>query len=99
MSSVATALRRIDRDLETIALTDTSWRVCDASLPDDDGTRLLAYVETVEGDDPVDGRVETLWMWPHAGDCTTFDSLDAALEAVLRRLDARRPLTPLLEAS
>jgi hypothetical protein len=86
MSNVATPIRRIDRELETIALTETSWRVCDASLPDDDGTRLLAYVEQV-GD-----RVETLWMWPRAGECSTFDSLDTALVAILRRLVARRAL-------
>ena len=90
MSSVATPIRRIDRELETIALTDASWRVCDARLPDDDGTRLLAYVEQV-GD-----RIETLWMWPHAGECTTTDTLDAALAVILDRLIARRVL---LEAS
>jgi hypothetical protein len=87
MSSVAMPIRGIDRELETIALTDSSWRVCDASLPDDDGRRLLAYVEQV-GD-----SVETLWMWPNAGECTTFDSLDDALTAVLERLTAQRLLS------
>lgn len=86
MSSVATPIRRIDRELETIALTDTSWRICDASLPDDDGTRLLAYVEQV-GE-----RVETLWMTPRAGECSVFDSLDEALTAILARLEARHVL-------
>lgn len=86
MSNVAMPIRRIDRELETIALTDTSWRVCDASLPDDDGTRLLAYVEQV------DNHIETLWMWPLVGECTRFDSLDTALGAILDRLTARRVL-------
>jgi hypothetical protein len=86
MSNVATPIRRIDRELETIALTDSSWRICDAALPDDDGTRLLAYVEQV------DDRVETLWMFPRAGECATFDSLDSALVAILDRLSDRRSL-------
>lgn len=90
MSNVATPIRRVDRELETIALSEASWRVCDARLPDDDGTRLLAYVEQT-GD-----RVETLWMWPNAGECTTTASLDLALSAILERLLARRVV---LEAS
>lgn len=86
MSSVATPIRRVDRALETIALTEDSWRVCDASLPDDDGRRLLAYVEQI-GD-----RVETLWMWPRAGECSTFESFDHALVAIHDRLTRQRAL-------
>jgi hypothetical protein len=69
--------------LETIALTETSWRVCDGTLPEDDAVRLLAYVEqTPTG-------VEVLWMLPSAGETQMFPTLDDALDAVRGRLPAR----------
>lgn len=70
--------------LEVIALGEQSWRVCDRFVPEDDATRLLAYVEQV-GE-----RFEVLWMWPRAGMCESFASLADALAAIDRR-SASRP--------
>lgn len=84
--TMTTPLRPDAQAIETIALTETSWRVCDADLPDDDATRLIAYVEE-------NGLgVEILWMWPFPGSCTTFPTLDEAFEAVTERLRQRRTL-------
>lgn len=84
--TMTTPLRPKTREIETIALTETSWRVCDAELPDDDATRLIAYVEEN------DRGFEVLWMWPFPGSCTTYPILDDAFEAVTERLHERRTL-------
>lgn len=84
--TMMTPLPPIHRAIETIALTETSWRVCDAGLPDDDATRLIAYVEQN------DAGFEVLWMWPSPGSCTTYPTLDDAFDAVTVRLDRRRLL-------
>ncbi|RWZ64273.1 hypothetical protein ELQ92_05750 [Labedella populi] len=82
--TITTPLRPSRRTVETIALTESSWRVCDADLPDDDATRLIAYVEQN------DVGFEVLWMWPFPGSCTTYAALDEAFEAVTERLRQRR---------
>jgi hypothetical protein len=82
--TMTTPARPVVQEIETIALTETSWRVCDGGLPDDDATRLLAYIE-----ENADG-FEVLWMWPFPGSCTTFTDLDEAFDAVADRLQQRR---------
>jgi hypothetical protein len=81
---MTTPARPVQHEIETIALTETSWRVCDAELPDDDATRLLAYVEQN------DLGFEVLWMWPFPGPCETFTNVDDAFDAVTERLQQRR---------
>jgi hypothetical protein len=83
--TMTTPARPVEQKIETIALTETSWRVCDGGLPDDDATRLLAYIEE-------NGELgfEVLWMWPFPGSCDTFADLDEAFDAVADRLRQRR---------
>ncbi|WP_166409012.1 hypothetical protein [Labedella phragmitis] len=82
--AMTTPARPVQQGIETIALTETSWRVCDGTLPDDDATRLLAFVEQN------DVGFEVLWMWPFPGSCETFAALDEAFDAVAERLQQRR---------
>lgn len=65
--------QRIGR-VEICAVGEGSWRLCDASLPENDPRRLVAYVEQ-EGD-----RVVVLWLRRVHTDAA-FATLDQALEA------------------
>ena len=39
----------VDDNLEVVALTDSSWRICDKRFPPNDAQGLLAYMERVDG--------------------------------------------------
>ncbi len=85
ITTMETRRQPVEGTVETIALTETSWRVCNGELPDDDARRLVAYVEETGP-----AAFEVLWMWPRPGQCDVFETLDAALEAIANRLFQRR---------
>jgi hypothetical protein len=69
----------VDPDLEVIALTDRSWRVCDSRFPPSDPDGLLAYVER-------DGAgVEVLVLRHGSTETIRTDCLAAALSAISSR--------------
>jgi hypothetical protein len=60
--------------VELTFVGDAGWRVCDASMPEDDGRRMVAFFERV------DRHVEVLWI----RQCSAprrFDTLAEALAA------------------
>jgi hypothetical protein len=76
--------------VELTFVGDAGWRVCDGSLPEDDGRRVVAFVERV------DGHVEVLWIRQcHAP--RRFDTLAdalAAADAVIAGEDPVRSARP-----
>ncbi|MFE6254698.1 hypothetical protein [Agromyces sp. NPDC057865] len=63
-----------------MALSETTWRVCDCSCADDDTRRILGYLQVV------DGEYEMLWMRPRPGVSRRYPSLESAVDAISRRL-------------
>jgi hypothetical protein len=62
---------------ELVWLGQGAWVACDPSLPEDDGRRVIAYLECK------DGLVYVLWVRDR-GAVIEFTSLREALEAVRR---------------
>jgi hypothetical protein len=62
------------RRVELIFVGEGGWRVCDATLPEDDARRVVAFFEKA------DRHIEVLWIWEcHAP--RRFDTLNDALDA------------------
>jgi hypothetical protein len=68
---------RIERGhLEVTAAGDTSWRVADASVPDEDALHVVAFIEAHEED------VEVVWLRGAISAPGRFGDLDSALDAI-----------------
>ena len=73
----------VDPDLEIIALSATSWRVCDARFPPASPNGMLAYIEG-------DSRgVEVLLLRPGSAETLHVDCLAAALSLISARRAGR----------
>jgi hypothetical protein len=69
--------RRIERGhLEVTAASDSSWRVSDASVPDEDALHVVAFIEAREED------VEVVWLRGAISAPGRFENLDSALDAI-----------------
>lgn len=67
-------------ELEIVALTESSWRVCDSRKPPSDPAGLLAYVERD------DQGFEVMLLCPGAVETLRADCLAAALALVGSRV-------------
>lgn len=67
-------------ELDFVALSDTTWRVCDCSCAEDDTRRILGYLQFV------DREYEMLWMRPRPGVSRRYPSLEAAIDAIAKRV-------------
>lgn len=68
--------RKWSGSLEVIALSDHEWRVCDPHLDEDDGRRVLGYIEAR------DSRYDVLELCPEPvrhGDCESWEDALALL--------------------
>ena len=78
------------RRIELTFVGEGGWRVCDATMPEDDARRVVAFFERV------DRHIEVLWIWecqaPRRFD-TLNDALDAA-DTVIEREGADRSSRP-----
>jgi hypothetical protein len=73
----------VDPNLEIIALSDTSWRVCDNRFPPAAPNGMLAYIERDER------GVEVLLLRPGSAETLHADCLAAALSLISARCAAR----------
>lgn len=64
----------MDRRAELTNVGESGWRVCDGSLPADDGRRVVAFMERV------DDHIEVVWI-RSTNAPTRFAALDDALDA------------------
>jgi len=62
--------------LETTSVGDASWRVSDASVPEEDSLHVVAFVEAHEED------VEVVWLRGAVAAPGRFRDLDSALDAI-----------------
>jgi hypothetical protein len=62
--------------LETTLVGDSSWRVSDASIPEEDSLHVVAFVEAHEHD------VEIVWLRGAITAPGRFHDLDSALDAI-----------------
>ena len=62
--------------LELTPLGESGWRVCDASVPDDATSHVVAFIEEHEQD------VEVVWLRGATAPPGQFDTLDSALDAI-----------------
>jgi hypothetical protein len=79
------------RRIELTFVGEAGWRVCDASVPEDDARRLVAFFEKV------DRHIEVIWFREcHAS--RRFDTLNDALDAadaVIEHADSDRSTRPI----
>jgi hypothetical protein len=73
----------VDPNLEIIALSETSWRVCDTRFPPAAPNGMLAYIERDSH------GVEVLLLRPGHAETLRVDCLAAALSLVSARCAAR----------
>jgi hypothetical protein len=69
----------LDPALEIIALTDTSWRICDTRVPPTDPAGLLAYIEQDSG------GFDVIMLRPGFTETAFAHSFDAALSLINSR--------------
>jgi hypothetical protein len=62
--------------LELIPLGDSGYRVCDASVPDEDASHVVAFIEKHPQD------VEVVWLRGATTAPGQFESVDRALDAI-----------------
>ena len=75
--------------LEVTAASDSSWRVSDATVPDEDALHVIAFIEAHEED------VEVVWLRGAICAPGRFENLDSALDAIddfITRGEVRDPL-------
>lgn len=81
----------MDRRAELTYVGDSGWRVSDGTLPEDDGHRVVAFMERV------DDHIEVVWI-RSTNAPTRFlaleDALDAA-DAVLGQVEPPRSTRPI----
>jgi hypothetical protein len=66
--------------VDLVALSDTTWRVCDPRFGDGDPRRILGYLSR-QG-----SGFEMMWMRPRPGVVRAYPSMDRAVEAIAARL-------------
>jgi hypothetical protein len=71
-----------------IQLDDENWRIVDTDRRDGDRRQILGYLARR------DEEFEILWMRPRVGVRRTYDTMDAALRAIERRLRELRGSSP-----
>jgi hypothetical protein len=62
--------------LEMVPVGDSGYRVCDASVPDEDASHVVAFIEKHPQD------VEVVWLRGAPTAPGQFDSIDTALDAI-----------------
>ncbi|QEV99601.1 hypothetical protein F6J84_05455 [Microbacterium caowuchunii] len=67
--------RAAEQHTQLIGVGPGAWCVCDASVPENDARRLIAYLERV------DGHVEVVWVHERRPPAR-FESLTFAFDAV-----------------
>lgn len=70
----------IDGRIELVALDDGAWRISDARLPENDGRRVLGYLERTGP------HYELVWVRFHPGLSEQYTGVAAALTAVSERM-------------
>ncbi|HWI31034.1 MAG TPA: hypothetical protein VNT50_06065 [Microbacterium sp.] len=80
----------MDRRAELTHVGESGWRVCDGTLPEDDGRRVVAFMELV------DDHIEVVWI-RSTNAPTRFAELDDALnaaDAVIAQKETPRSTRP-----
>ncbi|GAA1834411.1 hypothetical protein [Agromyces salentinus] len=62
--------------VDLVALSETTWRVCDARFDEGDPRRILGYLSWHE---PV---YEMMWMRPRPGVVRNYPSIERAVQAI-----------------
>jgi hypothetical protein len=73
----------IDGRIELLAVGDDAWRISDALLPENDGRRVLGYLERTGP------RYELVWLRFHPGRSELYTGVAAAITAVSERMNGR----------
>jgi hypothetical protein len=75
----------IDGRIELVAVDDGAWRISDARLPENDGRRVLGYLERT-GPETTGPQYELVWLRFHPGRTERYTCMAAALTAVSERM-------------